>query len=161
MDFKGIAELIKVMSDSKITDLEIEENGVSIKMKKDTEKIYLESFQDKKEIISSQNGSIEEVKINKEDIASESLDENSEANDVNVTMVNSPIVGTFYGSPAPDKESFVKVGTKIKKGDTLCIIEAMKLMNEIESDVDGEIVDILVRDGDMVEYGQPLFKIKP
>ena len=71
----------------------------------------------------------------------------------------SPMVGMFYGSPSPDAEPFVKVGSKVKKGDVLCIIEAMKLLNEITSDVDGEIVDICVNNGEVVEYGQPLYKI--
>jgi acetyl-CoA carboxylase biotin carboxyl carrier protein len=70
------------------------------------------------------------------------------------------MVGTFYSKSSPSAEPFVKIGSKVKKGDTLCIIEAMKLMNEIESEFDGEVVDILVDDEDMVEYGQPLFIIK-
>lgn len=74
--------------------------------------------------------------------------------------VKSPIVGTFYSAAGPDEKDFVKVGDKVKKGQVLCIIEAMKLMNEIESDFDGELVDILVKNGQMVEYGQPLFLIK-
>lgn len=75
-------------------------------------------------------------------------------------VVKSPMVGTFYSKSSPTAESFVKIGSKVKKGDTLCIIEAMKLMNEIESEFDGEIVDILVNDDEMVEYGQALFVIK-
>ncbi len=78
-------------------------------------------------------------------------------NDINT--VKAPMVGVFYAAPAPDKEPYVKVGSKIKKGDVLCIVEAMKLMNEVVSECDGEIVDICVSDGDMVEFGQTLFKI--
>jgi acetyl-CoA carboxylase biotin carboxyl carrier protein len=70
------------------------------------------------------------------------------------------MVGTFYSKPSPTAESFVNVGTKVKKGDTLCVIEAMKLMNEIESEFDGEVVEILVKDGELVDYGKPLFIIK-
>lgn len=161
MDFKGIAELLKVMSDSKITDLEIAENGVSIKMKKDTEKIYMENSQNKIKTVVSMDNDIEEMKIIKEDVATEKLEETVIEDNANFTIVPSPIVGTFYGSPSPDKESFVKVGSRVKKGDTLCIIEAMKLMNEVDSEIDGEIVEIMVKDGEMVEYGEPLFKIKP
>jgi acetyl-CoA carboxylase biotin carboxyl carrier protein len=72
----------------------------------------------------------------------------------------SPMVGTFYAQSSPDKPAFVKVGDKVKKGQTICIIEAMKLMNEIESEYDGEIVEVLVKNEDMVEFGQPLFLIK-
>lgn len=75
-------------------------------------------------------------------------------------IVKSPIVGTFYAAPSPDAEAFVKVGDKVTKGKTLCIVEAMKLMNEIESDAAGEIVKVLVESGQPVEYGQALFAIK-
>ena len=75
-------------------------------------------------------------------------------------IVKSPIVGTFYAAPSPDAEPFVKVGDKVTTGKTLCIIEAMKLMNEIEADASGEIVKVLVESGQPVEYGQPLFAIK-
>jgi acetyl-CoA carboxylase biotin carboxyl carrier protein len=81
--------------------------------------------------------------------------------DENLHLVKSPIVGTFYGSPSPDAEAFVKVGSHVQAGQTLCIVEAMKLMNEIESDVSGEIVQILAESGQPVEYGQALFGIRP
>ena len=74
-------------------------------------------------------------------------------------VVKSPIVGTFYASPAPDKESFVKVGQKVKKGDVLFIIESMKLMNEVQSEFDGVVSQIYVKSGDGVEYGQPIMII--
>ena len=76
-------------------------------------------------------------------------------------MVLSPIVGTFYRAPAPDADAFVKVGDHVSVGQTLCIVEAMKLMNEIESDVNGTVVRILVENQNPVEYNQPLFEIKP
>jgi acetyl-CoA carboxylase biotin carboxyl carrier protein len=76
-------------------------------------------------------------------------------------MVKSPIVGTFYGSPSPGAEPFVKVGAFVETGQTLCIVEAMKLMNEIESDESGEIMRIFAENGQPVEYGQPLFGIRP
>jgi acetyl-CoA carboxylase biotin carboxyl carrier protein len=75
-------------------------------------------------------------------------------------IVKSPIVGTFYESPSPDAEAFVKVGDRVSNGQVLCIVEAMKLMNEIESDFAGEIVKVYVKTGQPVEYGQPLFAIK-
>jgi len=76
-------------------------------------------------------------------------------------LVTSPIVGTFYGSPSPGAEAFVKIGTHVDKGQTLCIVEAMKLMNEIESEVSGEVLKIFAENGQPVEYGQPLFGIRP
>lgn len=80
------------------------------------------------------------------------------SNDIH--LIKTPIMGTYYESPSPESSSFVRVGDKVNKGDTLCIIEAMKLMNEIHSDVDGEIVEVLLKNEDLVEYNQPLFKIK-
>jgi acetyl-CoA carboxylase biotin carboxyl carrier protein len=80
--------------------------------------------------------------------------------DGNVAYVTSPFVGTFYRSPSPDSAPFVDVGTRIKKGQVICIVEAMKLMNEIEAEIEGSIVQILVENGQAVEYGEPLFKIK-
>ena len=74
--------------------------------------------------------------------------------------IKAPIVGVFYAAPSPDSEPYVSVGTRVKKGDTVCIIEAMKCMNEIQAEADGEIVDILVNNGDLVEFDQPLFAIK-
>ena len=76
-------------------------------------------------------------------------------------VVTSPFVGTFYRRPAPDKAAYVAVNDRVEKGKVLCIVEAMKLMNEIEADISGTIVGVLVEDGSPVEYGQPLFKIMP
>jgi acetyl-CoA carboxylase biotin carboxyl carrier protein len=77
----------------------------------------------------------------------------------NIREIKSPMVGVFYAAPSPDSPPFAKVGSSIKKGDVLCIIEAMKLMNEIAAETDGQIVDISVSNGDVVEYGQTLFKV--
>jgi acetyl-CoA carboxylase biotin carboxyl carrier protein len=84
----------------------------------------------------------------------------SDDNDPNVVFVTSPFVGTFYRAPGPDAANFVEVGSSVKQGQALCIIEAMKLMNEIESDATGTVVDILVENGKSVEFGQKLFKLK-
>ena len=84
----------------------------------------------------------------------------SEETDPNVVFITSPFVGTFYRAPSPDASNFCEVGSAVKQGQTLCIIEAMKLMNEIESDAAGTIVDILVENGKSVEFGQKLFKLK-
>ncbi len=81
--------------------------------------------------------------------------------DAGLHGINSPLVGTFYGSPSPGKPVYVKVGDKVRKGQALCVIEAMKIMNEIDADIAGEIVEICVENESLVEYGQPLFKIKP
>lgn len=85
----------------------------------------------------------------------------SEPAQENLHKITSPMVGTFYQSPSPDADIYVKVGSKVSKDSVVCIVEAMKLFNEIEAEVNGEIVEILVKDGQLVEYGQPLFLVKP
>ena len=81
--------------------------------------------------------------------------------DDNSHIIKSPFVGTFYASPGPGKPAYVKIGDKVKVGQALCVLEAMKIMNEIDADINGEILDILVENESLVEFGQPLFKIKP
>ncbi|APH14712.1 acetyl-CoA carboxylase, biotin carboxyl carrier protein [Clostridium sporogenes] len=157
MDFKGIENLIKAMSESNLSSMDIEYNGIAIKMKKENNKIY------KQETISG-----EYEKENRDNIVEEkNLDllNNEEKTDIsmgdNFIEIVSPIVGTFYESPGIDKKPYVKVGDKVKKGDIVCIVEAMKVMNEIEAEVDGEIVEVLIENEQMVQYGEVLFKIKP
>ena len=141
MDYNDIKKLIDDMGNSKIDELEIEfPEGMKISMKKSKE---MEVIQTSAPVV-AQN-----VTNNNTDISNEEL-----------KIVKSPMVGTCYLSPSPKEAEFVKVGDKVTKGKTLCIIEAMKLMNEIESDVDGEIVEICCNDEDLVEYGSVLFKIK-
>ena len=88
------------------------------------------------------------------------LDRSKKEETENSKIVKSPMVGTFYSKPSPDAKEYVKVGDKVSKGDVLCIVEAMKLMNEIESEFDGKIIEICVKDGEAVEYGKPLFVIE-
>lgn len=163
MDYKSIQELIKTMSDSNLTLLEVESEGVKIKLEKKCEQVLIEKLP---QLVSAQAVEApapvqkQEVKASKEQFINEeaALETNNEK--VEGTLITSPIVGTFYLSPSPDAKQYVKVGSKVKKGDTLCIIEAMKLMNEIEAEMDGEVVEILVNNEQMVEYGQPLFRIR-
>lgn len=89
------------------------------------------------------------------------IPEASDRSNRRLTDIPSPIVGTFYRSPSPDDAPFVEVGSRIQKGQAVCIIEAMKVMNEIEAEVSGEIVEILVQNGEPVEYGQPLMRVNP
>ena len=88
------------------------------------------------------------------------LDQKEMQDEENLKIIKSPMVGTFYASSAPNKPPFVKLGDKVKKGQVVCIVEAMKLMNEIESEFDGEVVEICVNNEDIVEYGKPLIKLK-
>jgi len=79
----------------------------------------------------------------------------------NLHKIISPMVGTFYSSPTPDADEYVKAGSKVSKDSIVCIVEAMKLFNEIEAEVNGEVIEVLVKNGQLVEYGQPLFLVKP
>jgi len=171
MDYKNIQELIKTVSDSKLTLFEIETEGIKIKMEKKKEQVVVERIA----VNATPAPATIEGTLTRENIAinqrsEEKLESNIASTIENVAaitipvedlfVVKSPIVGTMYSSPSVESQNFVKVGSLVKKGDTLCILEAMKLMNEIESEVDGEIVEVLVLNEDMVEYGQPLFKIR-
>ena len=81
--------------------------------------------------------------------------------DVGLEQIKSPLVGTFYAAPSPDSEAFIEVGSKVEPQTVVCIVEAMKVMNEIKAEISGTVVEILVKNGQAVEYGQPLFKVKP
>ena len=98
--------------------------------------------------------------LNEQSVEEKEEQQASETEEENLFTVTSPIIGTFYRSPAPGKPSYVKKGDKVKKGDILCIIEAMKVMNKIESEVSGEIVEEIAEDGQTVEYGSELYKIR-
>ncbi len=136
-DLKGLIELLK---ETDITELLVEKEGTKVKIKR--EKIF-------------SSVEIPSPKI-QETIVKETEDETQR-----LITVTSPIVGTFYRSPSPDAPPFIDAGMRIKKGQVLCIIEAMKLMNEIESEADGIVVKALVENGQPVEYGEPLFLIEP
>ena len=148
MEYEKIKQLMEDMGNSKLTSIDIDfPDGTKISMKKEEKQVVVENVSTKQSV------NVEKVQT------TQKIEEKVETvEDGNV--VKSPMVGTFYSKPSPDSDCYVKVGQKVKKGDVLCIIEAMKLMNEIESEFDGEIVEILVKDEDTVEYGKPLFVIK-
>ena len=146
MEYEKIKQLMDDMGNSKLTNIDIEfPDGTKISMKKDM----------KQENVLVNNS----VKSNVVEPTSKE-EKNEKEIKTNVNIVKSPMVGTFYAKPAPDKDAYVEVGTLVKQGDTLCIIEAMKLMNEIECEFTGKIVNIFVKDGETVEYGTPLFEIE-
>lgn len=147
-----IKELIKVLEDSSLSVLEIVE--------KDGSKIRLEKAQPAQQIVNTipvANGVAAPAPVA---TAAESAPVIPAAPVADSSKtIDAPIVGVFYAASAPGKAPYVSVGKKVKKGDVVCIIEAMKCMNEIQAEEDGEIVEVLVKDGELVEYGQPLFKI--
>lgn len=150
MDYAEIKKLMDDMGESKLSEIEIEfPDGVKIRIKKDEKPKQLPMV--------PMTCGIQELPVATNGTA---LDRVETKKEVEGNVVKSPMVGTFYSKSSPTAEPFVKIGSKVKKGDTLCIIEAMKLMNEIESEFDGEVVDILVRDEEIVDYNKPLFIIK-
>ena len=164
MNIKEIQKLIKFVSKSKAKEvsLELKDFKISIKTGDDTDK------NQHTPLIPPQN---QPIIINKDDLVTEKKTEvfdqksvsikDEESADEKLITVKSPIIGTFYRKPAPDKEPFIEIGKDVNEGDVLCVIEAMKLFNEIESEVSGKIVKILVEDSSPVEFEQPLFLIDP
>ena len=143
MEYDKIKKLMDDMGNSKLTSIDIDfPDGTKISMKKD-------AIQEK--IVVAETTT---------DIVKEEKEKTSEISKPSGNIVKSPMVGTFYLKPSPTSEPYVEIGKTVKKGDTLCIIEAMKLMNEIESEYQGKIKEILVEDGKPVEYGTELFIIE-
>lgn len=151
MDIKIVKELVKEFKQAELTKLSLKCEHFELTLEKETQNggsgqpIQQVSYQPTNIPTSIQNNQIVIEEVTKSNPAK--------------TLV-SPMVGTFYSASTPQSEPFVKVGSKVKKGDIICIIEAMKLMNEVEAEVDGEIVEVLVKNEQMVEYGQTLFIIQ-
>jgi acetyl-CoA carboxylase biotin carboxyl carrier protein len=158
MDLNYLKKLIKMLDTSNLAELEIEEEGTKIKLSKPRPKIsqnipavqipnYFEQnlpASKPQEVKPEQKGEDKKEEIKKD----------------NLLEIRSPMVGTYYSAPSPDADPYVKVGSEIKQGNTVCIIEAMKLMNEIESEVSGKIVEICVKNGQAVEYDHLLFLVE-
>ena len=143
MELEDLKELIELVKETDITELQIEKDGSKVKIKRE-------------KILTPIGMPVQKSSVYEEKIVAETEDETQR-----LLTVTSPIVGTFYRAPSPDAQPFVEVGQKVDKGTVLCIVEAMKLMNEIESDSDGVIVKVLVENSQPVEYGEPLFLIEP
>ena len=145
MEYEEIKKLMDDMGNSKLSSLDIEfPDGIKISMAK--------TVQNDISVVTAERITPTVVEIDST--------KKEEQKDENLQIITSPMVGTFYSSDAPDKPAYVKVGDKINKGQVVCIVEAMKLMNEIESEFDGEVVEVCAKNEEMVEYGKPLFKIQ-
>lgn len=154
MEFENLLTLIKTVSDSDLTDFAYEENGTRIRLKKKKETVVVSGASSNVPVMGLENiRTVENV------AAVNTANTQADNSEPEGMIVKSPLVGTFYAAPAEDADPFVSVGDQVKKGQTLAIVEAMKLMNEIESDFDGKVAEIYVENGQAVEYGQPLFRI--
>lgn len=143
MELEDLKNLIELLKETDITELQLEKDGTKVKIKRE------------KLLSSIEMSALKSTSLH-EKIVAETEEETQR-----LVTITSPIVGTFYRSISPEAAPFVEVGLKVNKGQVLCIVEAMKLMNEIESDIDGVVVKVLVENGQPVEYGEPLFLIEP
>ena len=146
MDLRDVRDLIKLLDESNLTKLEIEDpNGFKLKLEKNCSEAASKSVP-----VRGAESVLEDE---------QKLDNTISARDLDQALktITSPMVGTFYRAPAPDEQPYISVGDVVMPGQTVCIIEAMKIMNEIQSEVQGKVVEILVDNAEPVEYGQPLF----
>ena len=147
MTIKELKEMINLMQEHGLVELELERNGFKVRLKKGASGAIVQEEASLTPRMSHE-GKLTQI------APSVPIEE------AGITVVRSPMVGTFYVSPASDAEPFVNRGKEVKQGDVLCIIEAMKLMNEIKTEISGKVVDIMVENGQPVEFDQPLFKIQ-
>ena len=148
MDLEKIEGLVKIIENSSLTEFTLKDGDLKITMSK----------LDHPPVVAAGAPMVPPMPMNVPSVAVEKADTKEE--EENILFITSPIVGTFYSAAAPDVPAFVKVGDHVKNGQTVCILEAMKLMNEIQSDYDCEIEAVLVSNEQKVEYGQPLFRVK-
>ncbi|MFY9243867.1 MAG: acetyl-CoA carboxylase biotin carboxyl carrier protein [Polaribacter sp.] len=156
MDIKEIQNLIKFVAKSGASEVKLEMEDIKITIKTGSEKTETTIVQ-AAPIASAPQA----VNIIPTQTLEASASSKKESEDAKYITVKSPIIGTFYRKPAPDKPNFVEVGSEISSGDVVCVIEAMKLFNEIESEISGKIVKVLVDDSSPVEFDQPLFLVDP
>ena len=142
MDLRKIKKLIEMLQESDLSEIEVKEGEESVRINRKKGNIEIPQ-----QIVAPQSQKKETI-------------ENDDEPKENLSYIQSPMVGTFYRSPAPGKPPFVEIGQKVKKGDTICIIEAMKMMNQVKSEFDGKIVDIKVENGQPVEFNESLVSIE-
>ena len=146
-----LKDVIKALDQSNIDELKFEQEGTKLVLKKQAIKKGVEV---PKEVVPVTETVVQTAATSSTNTAQQPM------TNVNVHTITSPMVGTFYSAPTPDADSYVKQGTQVTEESVVCIVEAMKLMNEIEAEVKGKIIEILAENGELVEYGQPLFVIE-
>jgi acetyl-CoA carboxylase biotin carboxyl carrier protein len=159
MELKEIKELIKLVSESGVSEVEVERGDFKIAIKKTEEKTYAVTQTPQVYVQQAPPVVQSHAPVLTEKIEAQATKTETPAG--NFITIKSPMIGTYYKSPSPDKAAFVEIGDEIKPGQVLCIVEAMKLFNEIEAEVSGRIVKILVENASPIEYDQPLFLVEP
>ena len=160
MNFKQIQQLIKFVARTGVSEVNIENSNIKINIKGNNKDSDLPQVI-QQPIIAQPQIPVQQPPVEPKPVQNETSDNITEPENSNLITVKSPIIGTFYRKPSPDKDNFVEVGDSVSVGQALCIIEAMKLFNDIESEVSGKIVKILVDDSSPVEFDQPLFLVDP
>ena len=164
MNFKQIQQLIKFVARTGVSEVNIENSNIKINIKgntNDSDQAQIVQQPVVSQIQPVQAAPVVQPLVTQEPQQVESVKASESNDDTNYHTIKSPIIGTFYRKPSPDKDNFVEIGDQISEGQTLCVIEAMKLFNEIESDISGKIVKVLVDDATPVEFDQPLFLVEP
>ncbi|GMV78403.1 MAG: acetyl-CoA carboxylase, biotin carboxyl carrier protein [Chitinophagaceae bacterium] len=161
MDLKQIHELIKIVNKSNIGEISIEDKDGKVTIKQKEDKTVTMSAQAVAPQVYNIAPPVPQAPTTAPAITNAPAPASSPAQDENLITIKSPMIGTFYRKSSPDKPPFVEVGSEVSQGQVVCIIEAMKLFNEIESEISGTIVKVLVDDSSPVEYDQPLFLVKP
>lgn len=156
MEFENLVKLIEAVSDSSLTGFKYEENGIKLNIQKEKEKVQVVTGG---AAVTAPVAEFAAVQAEAPAVSAVANESAASAEEKPGKLIKSPLVGTFYVAPAEDADPFVAVGDSVKKGQTIAIVEAMKLMNDIESDFDGVITEVLVGNGEAVEYGQPLFRV--
>ena len=154
MDLRKIKKLMELLEESGIAEIEVKEGEESIKLSRNTQAV--QNIINPPAETNQTIAAIDNVKDTA--VTDDKKDKSKELPDGDI--ITSPMVGTFYRAASPDSKPFVEKGQKVSKGDTLCILEAMKMMNQVNAETGGTIIDILVDDAEPVEFGQPLFVIK-
>ncbi|MEC7808855.1 MAG: acetyl-CoA carboxylase biotin carboxyl carrier protein [Pseudomonadota bacterium] len=142
MDLRKIKKLIEMLQESDLNEIEVKEGEESVRINRKKGDVEIPQ-----QIVAPQ-------------VQNKKIVDNVDEPEENLSFIQSPMVGTFYRSPAPGKPPFVEIGQRVKKGDTICIIEAMKMMNQVKSEFDGKIVDIKVENGQPVEFNESLVSIE-
>lgn len=151
MNIKEIKEMLQLMAEHELAEVEIEKDGLKLKLKKQSGRVAVEEIRELRPTVF-------QAPVPVADRGAEAAKTSQEPS--NIVVIKSPMVGTFYASPAPDQPPYVAGGKKIKTGDVLCIVEAMKLMNEIKAEISGTVVEVMVKNGQPVEFDQPLIKVQ-
>ena len=152
MDLRKIKKLMELLEESGLAEIEVKEGEESIKLSRHSQYQPMQNNQTMMPVMQTQQPVTQEITPQAESVPEQSLPEGD--------TIESPMVGTFYRAASPDSKVFVEEGQKVDKGDTVCILEAMKMMNQVTTEQSGTIIKILVKDSEPVEFGQPLFIIK-